>query len=156
MDPSFGLPSAAHRTGNTTAFPSKWVFLAGLLVVLILAEIVSALSPISAGVLGASARIVLTLTAAGGLMAVCFRRPGTAGEPLTHPIPEAAEPDRIAADPSAGSQDASWFGTCVAAELQHFHDVSDVLKDATERVIEDADRNAISLMTELRVVETGL
>jgi len=141
--------------GHGATVAVGWRFLAGLLGVLVLAEIVIALSPIGSDVWSGVARIAVA-TAGAGLLVVLLRRQGASGEadPVAPPLVAETPPD--AEDAAAFRPDPAWFATSVAAKLLRFHDVSSVLKGETERVIADSDENAVRLMGELRIVEDGL
>jgi methyl-accepting chemotaxis protein len=142
-------------TGHGTPIAIGWGFLAGLPGVLVLAEIVISILPIASDMLAGSARIAVSMAGAG-VLAFLFRPKIAAGEPEVVPTPLATGSSHKTQDQTAGQGDPSWFSASLAAKLRRFHDVSAVLKGETERVIEDSNENAVRLMEELRIVETGL
>ncbi len=133
----------------------RWGLLAGLFEVLVLTEVIIAVLPIPPGLIGSSVRVVITTLAAAGLMSAWFRRQAVAFQlppaPTSHPTESREDDTRTARgdNPSPSADRAS-------ANFQRFSVVSGVLRDETTRVIEDADQNGMRLMTELRIVETGL
>jgi len=151
--PDLSSTERGGRNGATVAV--GWGFLAGLLSVLVLAEIVIAISPIASDVLAGVARIGVAMAGAG-LLAVLFRRQVAPKEPSLVATPLVVEVSSGTEVAAAFRDDPAWFNTSVAAKLQRFHDVSGVLKGETERVIEDSEENAVRLMGELRIVENGL
>jgi methyl-accepting chemotaxis protein len=132
-----------------------WAFLGGLAGVLVLAEVVVAMLPIASDVVAGVARIALAMAGAG-LLAVLFRRQVASAEPDLAATPSVAQASPRPEDAPAPRQDPARFNSSVATKLQRFDDVSGVLKGATERVIEDSEANAVSLMGELRIVQDGL
>jgi methyl-accepting chemotaxis protein len=154
MDRVPDLSSTGHRARNGTAAVG-WRFPAGLLGVLVLAEIVIAMLPIASDVLAGVARIAVAMAGAG-LLAVLLRTRLCLGEPTLVATPPTVEAPPGTEDAAAVPQDPAWFSTGVATKLLRFHDVAGVLKGETERVIEDSEENAVRLMGELRIVEDGL
>ena len=94
--------------------------------------------------------------AGAGLLAVLFRGQAASREPNRVATPLVVEASPGTENAGAFRHDPAWSNTSVAAKLQRFHDISDVLKGETERVIEDSEVNAVRLMGELRIVEDGL
>jgi methyl-accepting chemotaxis protein len=149
------MPDSSSTAGDARNVAAGWGLLAGLLGVLVLAEILIALSPIESALLAAVGRIGVA-TAGAGLLAVWFR-PQIAGRaPSPVPTPVIVEDSAATGDAVVFRYDQASFNTDVAGKLQRFHDVSAVLKAETEQVIEDSEENAARLMGELRVVEDGL
>jgi methyl-accepting chemotaxis protein len=149
---SAGAPSAGRGVRNETTAAVRWRILAILLAVLILTEVVISLLPVVSGPMQSCARIGLIMAAAC-LIAGLFRGETTTAEPEQAAVPHRAEPANETGDRSGGHFDPSWS---IATKLRRFQDVSDALKTETVRIIEEAEQNAVRLMTELKVVETGL
>jgi methyl-accepting chemotaxis protein len=155
MDRFPDCSSIGHGARNGTTVAVGWGFLAGLLGVLVLAEVVVAMSSIASDLLAGVSRIALAMSGAG-LLAVLVRRQVTPGEPNLAVTLPGVEVSPQTDDAATFRHDPSWFNTNVATKLRRFDDVSGVLKGETERVIEDSEENAVRLMGELRVVQDGL
>jgi methyl-accepting chemotaxis protein len=137
------------------SLPSGWLLL-GLGGILLLAEVVAGLLPITSTTLGAALRMSVVMVAAGSLLAA-FRRhqlsvtriSSTSGAPITGSAVDVEQRP-------GGSAESPQYAKCASEAIAYFGNISAVLKQETERVIEDTEHNAVSLMEELRNVETEM
>jgi methyl-accepting chemotaxis protein len=134
----------------------SWVYLARLGGVLVVSEsTVSLLLPVASALPQAVARIAFILCAAC-LSGLLRPRRGTVADKVVTPPPLVIKTLIDAQEPSAAIGDTSRFAVCLSEKIQRFHEVSAVLKQETGRVIEATETNAVDLMDDLRLVETGL
>ncbi len=146
MDPSFARCSER-------AVPSRWMLLSGLACSLLLADVVVALLPVTSTTMGTALRLAIVMVAAAGLLAASRRRQATLPVAGCPPPPRQQEP----AAPSSVSPASPPLYTGYAVEaVACFRNIIGVLKEETERVIGDTDLNAVSLMEDLRSVETSM
>lgn len=153
---NLGPASSDRHDPASLAFSSPRLLVLWLAGILFLAELVASLLPAAPAALGAGLRMAVTLTAAAALLGV-FRR---------HHLPVAATstapaapfigsvPDVAAI--SAGTDDTRQYARQVTETISYFGAVAAVLRGETERLIEDTEHNAVSLMEELRSVETSM
>ena len=87
----------------------------------------------------------LELDDAGSLVGSC----------VTPTLPVTGSPEDVEAR-SAGSDDTLRCARSVSEAFADFGKVSNVLKEEVEGVIQDTEHNAVTLMEELRSVETGM
>jgi methyl-accepting chemotaxis protein len=148
------MPSSAHRCSRAElSYPALWRRLLGLAGILLLAEVAVGLLPITAAPLASGLRMAVVMVAASGLLAAS-RRPQLPFAALAAPaLPVIGS---LAEDAAVGAVDRAEHASHAAETIAYFSKVSAVLKEETERVIEDTERNAVKLMEELRSVETGM
>jgi methyl-accepting chemotaxis protein len=144
---------------------SVWPLLPGLGGILVLTEAAVALMPSVSAWAGSGVRILVVLVVCTGFLVARTRRERAAGETIdaapqrpAFPSDATGPPGEHEAQRHAREHEAQRHecASSVATTLAYFNDVSIALKQETERVIEDADHNAVSLMEELRNVETGM
>jgi methyl-accepting chemotaxis protein len=150
-------PSPAHRGDRTgLSYPSRWSLLLGLCGILVLANVLVGLLPVTSAMLAARLRIAVVMVVAAGLLAAPRRRWRRVCTTLADPPPPIVGSLGEIEASSAGSANSLQYASCASAAIAHFGNVSGVLKEETERVIEDTEHNAVSLMEELRSGETSM
>jgi methyl-accepting chemotaxis protein len=144
--------SSAHRSDRTgSSIPSRPALLLGLGGILLLTEVVVGLLPIASAALAASLRVAVVMVLAAGLLAASRRRlPVASRTPAVSGSPGEVEAQ------SGCPADAPQYASCVSETVGYFGSISAVLKDETERVIDDTEHNAANLMEQLRSVEGGM
>ncbi len=124
---------------------------------LVIAEGSSILLPAMATLAAAGVRLATALSAAAILAMLALRKP--AAEVVlapASPTPIAEAPLTVTGKDQNLPYDAFQFALFVSEILSYFRHFSDELKVNTESVIADTEDNALSLMEQLRVVETGM
>jgi methyl-accepting chemotaxis protein len=150
-----GLNSTYHSDRAPVSDTSRWMFLLELTGILILAEVVVGLLPDASAALAAGLRIAFFTVVAGGLLFAFGRRQVlfTAAFASFPPVIASPRPNEAPSTDVAGAvQCASHVSETIAC----FGKLSTVLKEETERIIEDTEHNAVSLMEELGSVQIGM
>jgi len=133
--------------------------LGGLAGALILAEAVSSLLPAGSELVGSVLRIAIVLAAGFGYIVLSRRKTAA---PVAVADAVRFEPDETLfpiLNPNRTNPDLcqpNQCAVCVSDTFSSSQSFFDVLKSETERVIDDSERNAVNLMEQLRIVETGL
>ena len=153
---NIGLNSTYHSDRAGLLDTSKWVLLLGLGGILSLTEGLVGLLPVASATLAAGLRIALFTVAAGGLLAAFRpRRPSPSDTLAAAFLPDIVSLGQAKAS-SADVADTVPRASQIIETIAYFSKISAVLKAETERVIEDTEHNAVSLMEELRSVQTGM
>ena len=129
-----------------------WHAAAIMLMAIVLGETAVAVLPAMAAPLAGAARIV----SAGVVLAVALAwrgRPAAAPAQPAHAAPAAS---LIASPSMAAAFDPVKCGTCISDKVSCLHLFADAMKDETNSVITDTEKNAVDLMTDLKVVEGSL
>jgi hypothetical protein len=148
--------SACRGDCRGPSFPTGRVLVLALGGILLFAELVVGLLPIVSAALGTGLRIAFVMVATAGLLAVSRRHNLPVAETAAGQDVAVHEPAHTAEAPPADWSDPLNHASVLSETISHFGNVSDVLKKETERVIEDTEHNAASMMEELRSVETGM
>ncbi len=120
---------------------------------LFLAEVVVGLLPVASAVLAAGLRVTLFTISVGGLLAAFQPR----REHVTSTLAAASESDIASmGQPEGSAAETSQLASQAIDTISYFGKISTVLKTETERVIEDTEHNAVSLMEDLGSVQTSM
>jgi methyl-accepting chemotaxis protein len=147
------LASAPLSDRTELSLPSAWVVLLGLGATLLMAEVVAGLLPVASAELGTALRMAVVMAVATCLLATSRRRRGApAGTFATSTVPVIGS----AIDVEPLPVQLPLYAKSASEAIAYFGNISAILKQETERVIEDTENNAVSLMEELRSVETEM
>jgi methyl-accepting chemotaxis protein len=133
--------------------------LGGLAGALILAEVAAALSPIGSELAESGLRMAIVLAVGFGFTVLSRR---SASAPVIVADARQTAPVRFEANETLfpilnpNLCEPNQCATCVSDTFSSSQSFFQILRSETERVIDDAERNAINLMEQLRIVETGL
>jgi methyl-accepting chemotaxis protein len=148
--------STPHEERLGLSLPSGWVLVLGLGGLLLFAEVLAGVLPVASGTLGAGLRMAVVMIAAAGLLAAFRRRHlAVTGTPATSAAPIIGSAVAVEAR-SGGAAESPQYGKFASDAIAYFGNISAILKQETERVIEDTENNAVNLMEELRCVETEM
>ena len=140
----------SDRSGTST-----WVILFGLAGILMMAEVAVSLLPVASAALAAALRMTLVIPVTGGVL-VALRRGRLPLTATSMPAPRAVTSPEQAEAPPADGVDTNLHQNFGVETISYFSKVSTVLKEETERVIEDTERNAVILMEQLGSVENNM
>ncbi len=126
---------------------------ATLLAAILLGEVCVAVLPAMAAPLAIAVRIL----SAGVVLAVAVAWGYRQAAPPPAQPQFAASPATAVAPPTiAAAFDSIKCGKCISEKISYFHLFADAMKDETNSVITDTEKNAVDLMTDLKVVESSL
>jgi len=140
--------------GGVVALPTLLAIVAASLV---FAEAGEALLPAMSGFAAVLVRLATALVIAGPLAILVSRRSApeaVANCPTDVPSTQSLLP--VAAKEQDAQRVAFRCARCIADKLSFFSTFSGVVRESTESIIADTESNAVTLMDQLRIVETGM
>jgi methyl-accepting chemotaxis protein len=129
------------------------VLLACLASAMVVSEAVVALLPAMPGLVAALLRMSLTAAIAAPALFALRRPPALVAVPaMMDAIARSPTPDESSRSPF----DAFQLSAILSEQWSYFSSFSNVLREETESVVVETERNAVTLMEDLKVVEDGL